>query len=304
MARKERIEGTSGIVGSRRDSPHAANARAMRTSLVLSARRGLFSSFMKSAASSQTSETAGAEVSGLSREQQDKLKGKLALLRKEEEKKSDVKLRDVHDDGFGQNYMDSIRARSLLKFTYNYKPPADVDLRVRLTTQAYCKCKSLEDARHKADVLKKLGDEFGHYVPNCQLHKIKTVEDLVDFYSQEVKNITKYSELARDDSLPENLSIRENPLRFHPNDTQAPHRGVTAFPGTGGEVFGLRNKRIYREFNPKKEWFDYEEMSFDYTKVDKDMPWDPEVAKRMDAFTDKKYKLKSNSFQKAPVREV
>ncbi|KAK0394943.1 hypothetical protein QR680_001023 [Steinernema hermaphroditum] len=274
----------------------------MRTSIVLSVRKGLFSSFMKNAASSKTTESVEAGTTGLSKEQQDKLKGKLSLLRKEEElPKTDAKLRDVHDDEFGQNYMDTIRARSLLKFAHNYKPPADVELLVKAIAQGYDAISA--DPLRKADILKKLGAEFGHYVPNCSLHKMKTLEDLLSFYRQEVKNITKYAEMARDDSLPENLNIRENALRFHPNDTQAPHGGVTAFPGTGGEVFGLRNKRIYREFNPKKEWYDYEEMSFDYVKVDKDMPWDPEVAKRMDSFVDKKYKLKSRSFQRTPVQE-
>lgn len=36
--------------------------------------------------------------------------------------------------------------------------------------------------------------------------------------------------------------------------------GITAFPGEGGEVFSLRNKRLYRQFQPKEKWFDYEDQ--------------------------------------------
>uniref|UniRef100_A0A1I7Z9K8 Large ribosomal subunit protein mL50 n=1 Tax=Steinernema glaseri TaxID=37863 RepID=A0A1I7Z9K8_9BILA len=278
----------------------------MRTSLVLAVRKGIFSSFMRSSASSKSTDAPEADGPGLSKEQQDKLKGKLSSLRKQEEKPaSDMKLRDVHDDDngeFGENYMDSIRARSLLKYRYNYTPPADVEVVVKTIAGEYDTLSC--DPQRKAGILNSLGIEFGHFVPSCSLHKMKTIEDLLNFYRQEVKNINKYSEMARDETLPVNLNIREHPRRFHPNDIGAPHAGVTAFPGVGGQVFGLRNKRIYRQFNPRKEWFDYEDMSFDYEKVDKDMPWDPEVVKRMDSFVDKKYKLKSRSFQRTTVREI
>lgn len=69
--------------------------------------------------------------------------------------------------------------------------------------------------------------------------------------------------------------------------------GVTAFPGDGGKIFGLRNKRLYREFQPKKEWFDFEDMNFDYEPIDKDMPWDPEIARKMDRYTYKKFFTKN-----------
>jgi len=39
---------------------------------------------------------------------------------------------------------------------------------------------------------------------------------------------------------------------------------VTGNPGEGGTVYSIRNKRIYREFKPKKEWFDYDDQNFDY----------------------------------------
>ena len=74
--------------------------------------------------------------------------------------------------------------------------------------------------------------------------------------------------------------------------------GVTAFPGSGGQVLGLRNKRLYRQFNPKKEWFEFEEQNFSYERVDKDMPWDPDMARRMDREVNKKFTVKSLKLRK------
>lgn len=31
------------------------------------------------------------------------------------------------------------------------------------------------------------------------------------------------------------------------------YTGITAFPGEGGEIYGIRNKRLYRQFKPKYE---------------------------------------------------
>lgn len=144
-----------------------------------------------------------------------------------------------------------------------------------------------------------------HFIPNAKLHYIQSIADVKDFYSTPVENITEYAKLARDQTLPENLAVRENPVRFHPNDKEAIHGGfkllfirnipmfylgVTAFPGSGGKVFGLRNKRIYRQFQSKQEWFDYEDQTFNHEPVDKGMPWDTEIAKKMDSYVDLKFR--------------
>ncbi|KAF7637744.1 hypothetical protein Mgra_00002720 [Meloidogyne graminicola] len=119
---------------------------------------------------------------------------------------------------------------------------------------------------------------------------MRNLHNLIEFYEQPVKNITKYAELARNEKLPQNLAIMENPRRFHPNDKTALHGGITATPGEGGTVYSIRNKRIYREYKPKKEWYDYEEQNFDHdVKLSKGMPWDPEIANKMDSYTNVKF---------------
>jgi len=193
--------------------------------------------------------------------------------------------------------MDSIRARSLLKNNYCYQPSDNIaiiikesasELGISLNNSDYLTSK-LDDIDKKEKLLIKLGNDTKHFVPNSQLHKISVLGDVLEFYSKPVNNITKYSEMARDEDLPKNIAVMENPVRFNPNDTESPHGGVTAFPGEGGQIYGLRNKRIYRQFKPRKEWYEYEEQSFDYDDPSKGLTWDPEIAKKMDRYPDRKF---------------
>jgi len=55
--------------------------------------------------------------------------------------------------------------------------------------------------------------------------------DLLEFYQEPVKNVTKFAEMARDGSKPANLALAEHAIRFHPNDKEAPH---------GGKLLGTR----------------------------------------------------------------
>lgn len=76
-------------------------------------------------------------------------------------------------------------------------------------------------------LLNLLGERLFHVVPNSELHQMKTVGDLIDFYGRPFRNITAYAQMARDDkqTLPKNLHIMEHPFRFHPEDTHAYHGG-------------------------------------------------------------------------------
>ena len=83
-----------------------------------------------------------------------------------------------------------------------------------------------KDLGQKSKVLTTLGIKLQHYIPSSKLHYIECIEDVKEFYSQPVQNITEYSKLARDEDAPENLAVRENPVRFHPCDREAVHRGL------------------------------------------------------------------------------
>lgn len=203
---------------------------------------------------------------------------------------------------------DAIRARGFLKYTQNYVPGVDVKNQV-LEAASSClrsagvKSENVDqykfvegDNSVKFELLNRLGKSIEHWPTNGKLLHLETVADVVEFYQTPVKNVTKYTEMARDENKPKNVSIMEHAARFHPEDTHMYHGGITAFPGSGGEVLSLRQKRLLRQFQPKKEWFDYDDQTFDYTRPDKNMPWDPEVANQMDKYTDKRYNLKTKQF--------
>lgn len=205
--------------------------------------------------------------------------------------------------------MDSIRARGFLKFRYSYEPPDDLDDQIEKVTnevrplgegEELRKIDLTQDRRLKFQLLDLLGERLCHVVPNCELHRMKTIGDVIDFYGRPFQNLTKYAQMARDNkqTLPTNLHVMEHPVRFHPEDIHAYHGGETAFPGRGGEVYSLRNKRLYKQFKPKENWFDYEDDTFDYSRPDKGMPWDPEIAERMDRYPVKKYNLETKMFRK------
>uniref|UniRef100_A0A7E4VD12 Large ribosomal subunit protein mL50 n=1 Tax=Panagrellus redivivus TaxID=6233 RepID=A0A7E4VD12_PANRE len=195
--------------------------------------------------------------------------------------------------------MDQIRARGFLKYSKPYSPPANVKEIVSSSIQKLFGSSDLEsvafgdDLELKFKILTDLSEQLGLSVPNSDLHKLQNGADVLEFYSTPKENLTSYAKLARDDSKPGNLAVREHPARFHPDDVEAVHGGITAYPGEGGQIISLRNQRLYRSFKPKKEWYDYEDQAFDYTPPDSGMPWDPAVSRKMDRYVDKKFKLNS-----------
>uniref|UniRef100_A0A915ELB6 Large ribosomal subunit protein mL50 n=1 Tax=Ditylenchus dipsaci TaxID=166011 RepID=A0A915ELB6_9BILA len=175
--------------------------------------------------------------------------------------------------------MDSIRARgmSFLRSRNNYKVPPNVETVVKdaaVLAGINISCQDwqstrMESLESKQEILSQLASLLKHQEP--------------------VSNITKYAEMARDEQIPANIAIREHADRFHPEDKHKVHGGITAFPGDDGIVLGLRNKRLIPEYSAKKEWYDFEDQSFDYSPPDKGMPWDPEVARKMDRYVTKKF---------------
>jgi len=226
----------------------------------------------------------------LTAEKKDKLRQGLQSLSKDD--KVLTKATSLVDSSMDE--MDKIRARSFLPHNYNYDPPNNVaqiiedvayELNVPTSGEEMC----FPSLTIKAKFLLKIGEKLNHQVPSGQLHYIRNVKDAVTYFSTPVKNLTKYAAMARDENLPANVAIREHPIRFHPNDTHALHGGITAFPGEGGQVLSLRNQRLYRQFKPKVEWYDYEDQNFSHDPVDKGMPWDIEIANKMDRYTDRKF---------------
>uniref|UniRef100_A0A1I7UYT7 Large ribosomal subunit protein mL50 n=1 Tax=Caenorhabditis tropicalis TaxID=1561998 RepID=A0A1I7UYT7_9PELO len=248
----------------------------------------------------------------LTAEEQESLRKTLPSIRAREATQVSVaseSVTDLDEDLFENRIdTDAIRARGFLKYTQNYTPSSNVkslvlEVASECLRKAQVQTENVEqfkfadgDNSLKFELLSQLGQSIKHWPTNGKLLHLETVADVINFYQEPVKNVTKYTEIARDETNPKNVSIMEQAVRFHPEDTHMYHGGVTAFPGSGGEVISLRQKRLLRQFQPKKEWFDYEDLTYDYTRPDKNMPWDPEVAKQMDKYTDKRYNLKTKQF--------
>ncbi|KFP33858.1 hypothetical protein N325_09902, partial [Colius striatus] len=65
---------------------------------------------------------------------------------------------------------------------------------------------SLNESKLKYRLLAQLAAELGHAVPNSQLHLMRTAEDVLNFYSTPVKDVSKFDELCAAE-LPPNLKI-------------------------------------------------------------------------------------------------
>uniref|UniRef100_A0A6B2F307 Large ribosomal subunit protein mL50 n=1 Tax=Bothriechis nigroviridis TaxID=88079 RepID=A0A6B2F307_BOTNI len=65
---------------------------------------------------------------------------------------------------------------------------------------------SLADISLKYQLLAQMAADLDHTVPNNQLHQMKSIEDVLAFYSTPVKDISKLDELGLQE-LPSNLRI-------------------------------------------------------------------------------------------------
>ncbi|KAM6034550.1 large ribosomal subunit protein mL50 isoform 1-T1 [Chlamydotis macqueenii] len=64
----------------------------------------------------------------------------------------------------------------------------------------------LKENKLKYCLLAQLAAELGHAVPNSQLHLMRSAEDVLNFYSTPVKDMSKFDELCAAE-LPPNLKI-------------------------------------------------------------------------------------------------
>lgn len=106
----------------------------------------------------------------------------------------------------------------------------------------------------KVRILAECVREFDHDVPNYELARIRTLGGVEHFFSIKVDGLNPYEKLlAQKDKLPDNLHVIAEPIRFHP-DTDTMFKGVTAYPGHGTQVSGLRTKKKYASWKTDKEW--------------------------------------------------
>ncbi|KAL8619085.1 hypothetical protein ACOMHN_019357 [Nucella lapillus] len=145
----------------------------------------------------------------------------------------------------------TLRKREGLQTVRGYRPPGDVEGRMQRVVAQVCGNVAdwtsirLDNNRTKFKVLDAAMREFDHYIPNSQLVGVRSVRDVVAFFSTPVRDTTTYEDLSSLD-LPPNLHLQMEPVRFDPK-TDTMFGGVSAFPKRPTVVSSLKFKRKYGE---------------------------------------------------------
>ncbi|KAL5016557.1 hypothetical protein ScPMuIL_006146 [Solemya velum] len=144
----------------------------------------------------------------------------------------------------------SLKKRTSVQTVKGYSPPDNVESKIQEITEQVCgqvpdwKKLALDDRYLKFKLLTKLIKEFDHDIPNAELNDMKTVSNVVRYYSTEVKDACSYEDMSRLD-LPKNLHINVEPIRFDPENDPL-FGGKTAFPGRPTIVSSIKYRRKFK----------------------------------------------------------
>ncbi|CAF0792307.1 unnamed protein product [Brachionus calyciflorus] len=144
-----------------------------------------------------------------------------------------------------------------------YKPPTNVEELIKnmckesygqnFNEQNYREL-SLADPKIKFNLLTKCISTFNHNIPNASLNDIKNVNDLISFYSTELKDTNPLEDLYQQPDLPKNLHINLEYNRFEP-EKDTFFDGRDAFPERNTVVTSLWYSKKYKSVYKKKPVF-------------------------------------------------
>ncbi|OQR67631.1 hypothetical protein BIW11_13403, partial [Tropilaelaps mercedesae] len=175
----------------------------------------------------------------------------------------------IRDGSSAQASLDSLAARGFCRPRKPYEPPADIEDRLRkvigrVMPEALDKKWSEVklSGTKKVTLIAECAKELSHAVPNPELKELRSVEHVAKFFRTRVDGISPYERLvhAKPGELPDNLHVIPEGIRFKPFDpeSQGPDglfRGLTAYPGHGTKVVGLRSRKKYGPgFHMDAEW--------------------------------------------------
>lgn len=157
------------------------------------------------------------------------------------------------------NYTENnLKKRTSIQTRRAYLPPEDVEGKaLRIVKEVYGKTADVqnidldEDRRKKFTVLTKMMKEFDHFIPNTELHDMKSIDQAVNFFRKEVRDTTCLEDLTKLD-LPKNLHINTEYLRYdRENNPMWP--GKDAFPGKQSRAFSAKFARKYNVVDKSKD---------------------------------------------------
>jgi len=160
----------------------------------------------------------------------------------------------------------SLEAKGFHRSVKPYQPPSDVRDRIQqvcgdvfgVTSKQSWEETAITDSNSKYKFLTQCAKATGYDIHNSQLHKMRTVGDVLAFYEIPVTTRTTYETMHLQE-LPPNLHIQLEAARFHP-DTDTKFNGVSAYPRSSTIVTGLKYRKLYKshfEKNkfPEKKYF-------------------------------------------------
>lgn len=144
----------------------------------------------------------------------------------------------------------SLKKRTSVRTRKAYKPPDDVEARIKniaseiFKESAKWKEIKLNDRIQKYKFLTQCIDEFDHNIPNSDLNDMLHILDIVNFFQTPVHDTSSYEDLHKLD-LPRNLHIQLEAVRFDP-ETDTFFDGVTAFPKRPTIVTSIKYRHKYK----------------------------------------------------------
>lgn len=114
----------------------------------------------------------------------------------------------------------------------------------------------------KAMLIAECSRQLSHAVPNSELKGLQNLEDVANFFRTPVEGLNPYEKLlnANPGELPDNLCVIPDGILFIPHSPEAQgpdglFKGLTAYPGHGTKVTGLRTQKKYGPgFRMDNEW--------------------------------------------------
>lgn len=118
----------------------------------------------------------------------------------------------------------------------------------------------------KVKILSSLAEEFGgHRVPNSMLHTMTNLERIFQFYNVEVTKQSPYDLLdegINNETLPQNLHVQLEPVRFDPANATNKLGRETAFPNQSTILVNVEARKKWQNYkaegSPYKNSHDFD----------------------------------------------
>lgn len=162
-----------------------------------------------------------------------------------------------------------LETKGYLRPLKGYTPPENVEEKLNTILATHANNLSLnsqiKEPLIQFKILEACSESFQHSVPNSQLHKMNSVGDILEFYQTPVDTLTPLEHLKASD-LPPNLAIQLEAKKFDPEEKDAFHGGISAFPQSPTFVTSVYSKKKYKPVEAQNWVKDWREKALGYIR--------------------------------------